>query len=165
MSVSDASPATAAVCVNCGQPPGVGRTCRVCNQVTGMTAGLKVAGGGKRFGAHVLDGVLAVVTLGIGWLIWSMIVWKGGRTPAKQLLGMRCIKTKDLQPSGWWRTAARELILKTIIFGIPLVGWVLAFWLLWDDDRQELWDKMAGTLVVDQPKGVGFPVPEAAPAW
>jgi len=40
------------------------------------------ASAGKRFGAWLLNLVLAVVTLGIGWLIWDVIMWKDGKNPA-----------------------------------------------------------------------------------
>jgi hypothetical protein len=39
-----------------------------------------------RLGAHLLEAVLAVLTLGLGWLIWSFIVWSKGTTPAHQIL-------------------------------------------------------------------------------
>ncbi|MDQ6697220.1 MAG: hypothetical protein M3Z46_07150, partial [Actinomycetota bacterium] len=35
---------------------------------------------GKRFGGYLLEGLLLVVTLGLGWLIWSLIVWNKGQT-------------------------------------------------------------------------------------
>lgn len=160
MNAPAASSASQEPCVNCGQQPGVGRSCRNCLQTKGMPAGVRSSSTGRRFGAHLLDGLLALVTLYIGWMIWSWIVWRGGRTPAKQLLGMRTVKTGDLRPSGWWRMAWREFAKGVVLF-IPVFGWVLAFWLMWDDDRQELWDKMAGTIVVDYPKHL--PVPSVTP--
>ena len=42
-----------------------------------------------RLGAIALDSVLSVLTLGIGWLIWSFIVWGDGQTPAKKILKLR----------------------------------------------------------------------------
>jgi uncharacterized RDD family membrane protein YckC len=150
------------MCVNCGQNPGVGRTCLHCRQVTGLAAGLRTSSGGKRFGGFVLDVVLVFATLVIGYLIWALFLLRGGRSPAKQLLGMRAIKTKDYRPSGFWRTWWRD-IARGLVMSIWVFGWVLAFWLLWDDDNQELWDKMAGTIVVDWPKGVPVPSVEPSP--
>ena len=82
-------------CVNCGEAPGYERSCRVCRQVTGMAPGIVTTSARRRLVGFVLDIVLFVVTLGIGYLIWALIVFRGGRSPAKQLLGMRVIKMKD----------------------------------------------------------------------
>ena len=144
-------------CVNCGQAPGFEHTCRVCRQVTGMAAGVTTTSARKRLAGFVLDLVLAVATLGIGYLVWTLIVYRSGRSPAKQLLGMRVIKLKDDRPSGWWRMVAREFFK-----GLLLTVLLSAFWILWDYDNQELWDKMAETLVVDWPPRV--PVPSVTPA-
>jgi len=145
-------------CVNCGQAPGYERTCRVCRQVTGMAAGVTTTSARKRLGAFLLDVVLLVATLGIGYLVWALILYRSGRSPAKQLLGMRVIKLKDDRPAGWWRMLWREiakLVMLTVL--------VSAFWILWDYDNQELWDKFAETLVVDWPANVPVPSVTAAP--
>jgi uncharacterized RDD family membrane protein YckC len=45
--------------------------------------------------------------------------------------------------------AFREIIAKTIIGFLAAITFLIPyFWLLWDRNRQELWDKMATTLVV-----------------
>ena len=41
---------------------------------------------GVRLGALVLDVLLAIVTCGIGWLIWSIVLWQQSTSPAKKLL-------------------------------------------------------------------------------
>ena len=33
-----------------------------------------------------------IVTVFIGWLTWTLIVWARGQTPGKQILGMRVVK-------------------------------------------------------------------------
>ena len=144
-------------CVNCGQAPGYERTCRVCRQVKSMTAGITTTSARKRLAGFLLDVALLVATLGIGYLVWALILYRSGRSPAKQLLGMRVIKLKDDRPAGWWRMVWREiakLVMLTVL--------VSAFWILWDYDNQELWDKFAETLVVDWPPNV--PVPSVTPA-
>jgi uncharacterized RDD family membrane protein YckC len=111
----------------------------------------------RRLSGHLLDIILAVVTLLIGWLIWSLIVWARGQTPGKQLLGMRVIRSDTQAVVGWGRMGLREVICKGVIglvAGITVIGTVLYLWLLWDDQNQELWDKMATTLVVDDPQRV-----------
>jgi uncharacterized RDD family membrane protein YckC len=107
---------------------------------------------GKRFGGYLLESLLLIVTLFIGWLIWSLIVWGKGQTPAKQLLGMRCVDVNTGQIAGWGTMALRELVGKVILgnvtFGITTL--VSAFMIL-GESRQGIWDKIASTVVVDAP--------------
>jgi uncharacterized RDD family membrane protein YckC len=115
---------------------------------------IRLSSAGKRLGAWALDGVLFVVTLGIGWLIWSLIVWSSGRSPAKQLLKMRVVRRDNQRSASWGRMCFREIVCKGIIgfaASLTVIGIAIYFWLLWDDERQELWDKMADTLVVNDP--------------
>ena len=111
--------------------------------------GVKLAGFGQRLGALLLDMVLCLVTLGVGWLIWQLIVLSYGQTPGKQLVGIRASKDSG-EPAGWGRTFLREFVAKLITS--LLVGWFFSIhmlWALWDKDRQALYDKLAGTVVVD----------------
>jgi len=44
----------------------------------------------------------------------------------------------------------REMVAKPVI---NILGWITGgivnFWLVWDKDTQELWDKVVGTIVVN----------------
>ena len=145
-------PQLQAPCVNCGNQPGFNRICHVCRQVTGLPVGLRASSSGKRFGGFLLDLLLLVVTLFIGYLIWSLCLYRGGRTPAKQLLGMRMIKTKDYRP-------VRFLVDVLARDGEGMAALRLpdALWMIWDEDKQEPWDKAADTICVDWPKDVLVP--------
>ena len=113
---------------------------------------VKISSPMRRFGAWALDLVLLIVTLFIGWLIWSLIVWGRGQSPGKQLLGMRVIRSDTHRVVSWGRMALREIVCKGVIgfaASVTVVGFVLYLWLLWDNETQELWDKMASTIVVD----------------
>jgi uncharacterized RDD family membrane protein YckC len=95
-----------------------------------------------------------IVLLFVGWLIWSFIVYSWGQTPAKQVLGMRVVNLRQGQHASWGRMFLREWIAKPtagilciLTFGIGY------FWLVWDSRKQELWDKMVGTIVVNDPGG------------
>lgn len=66
-----------------------------------------------RLGAFVLDAVLMSLTFGIGWLIWSMVIWGNGQTPAKQILKIRVYNSETGQVVSWGHMALRE----------ALVGW------------------------------------------
>jgi uncharacterized RDD family membrane protein YckC len=113
---------------------------------------MRVSSAGRRFGGYLLDTLLLFVTAFIGWLIWSLIIWGRGQTPAKQILGMRVVHLQTMTHATWGRMALREIVGKGLI-GIvvwaTVLGIVLWFWLLWDAQRQELWDKIANTIVVD----------------
>src|SRR4051794_34394459 len=54
--------------------------------------GAPIASSGRRLGAYCLEFVLMIVTLGIGWTIWSIVLWGQGQSPAKKVLGLRVVK-------------------------------------------------------------------------
>ena len=97
------------------------------------------AGGGFRYasfqhrlGAYALDAVLAVVTLGIGWLIWSLIVWSEGQTPAKKILKIRVRHFETGAVATWGHMAVRELLVPVTVMiassltsGIAAVAWIV----------------------------------------
>jgi uncharacterized RDD family membrane protein YckC len=139
-------------CPSCGREWGAGISCQFCDQVEGLPSGVVLASSARRFGAHVLDTVLVIITLFIGWLIWQLIVAKDGQSPAKQLLGMRVVKLRTGTKATWGTMFLREVILKPLIgFGLGWFFGLVYFWLLWDKNRQELWDKMISTIVVNDP--------------
>lgn len=53
---------------------------------------LELARQERRLAAFVLNIVLFTVTLGVGWLIWLLVVGRRGQSPAKQILGMHVIR-------------------------------------------------------------------------
>lgn len=135
---------------------------------------------GRRFAGFILDVLLAIFTLAIGWLVWFLIIAGRGQTPAKQILRMRVVR-EDGQLASYGWMLLREIGVKIIAFAVlnfALValiggagGWVYlavfavcALWCVWDANRQCLWDKAVRTLVVHDPEGVGAPVSGAAPA-
>ena len=66
--------------------------------------------------ALVLDDILLIVTLIVGYLIWWLIVLSRGQTPGKQLVGIWAIKTNG-ERSGWGNTFLREFVFKGLVFG------------------------------------------------
>lgn len=162
-----AAPQPVAVCPNCGQGWGGGsQSCAFCGQVSGLPNGIVLSSAGRRFGGYLLDGLLIVVTLVIGWIIWSLVVWAQGQTPGKQLLGMRVVRLDQRTYAGWGKMFLREFLGKLIVYFVASfvfgIGALIAdCWLLWDKDRQELWDKIAGTVVVNDPEKRLIPAAEA----
>ncbi len=126
---------------------------------------LQTASPGRRLGGYVLDALVALVTLGIGWLIWLAIVMHRGQTPGKQLLGMYVMR-EDGSRAGGWPTFLREFVIKGWLFGVGSgviggatggVGLLLylpvVLWCIWDHERQCLWDKLVHTYVAYSPGG------------
>jgi uncharacterized RDD family membrane protein YckC len=147
---------TAAVCPKCGQAWTGAQSCTFCGQVWGLPQGIVLSSAGRRLGGVLLDGLLIFCTLVIGWIVWTLIVWAQGQTPGKQLLGMRVVRLDTRTYAGWGRMFLRDFVGKFLVALvsslIPFVGGIIAdCWLLWDKDKQELWDKIAGTIVVDDP--------------
>lgn len=142
-------------CPGCGRLWGTGRSCQFCRQVEGLPVGVRLSSPGKRLGAMFLEGVLVMVTLLIGWLVWALVVYGRGQTPAKQLLGMRYVTMATARRAGWGRTFLRECCkgVVRVIAAATMIGLVVELWLVWDRDNQQLWDKMIGTVVVDDPTG------------
>lgn len=149
------APRPATVCPNCGQAWTGSQACTFCGQIWGLPKGIMLSSAGRRFGGYLLEGLLLLCTLGIGWIIWTLIAWAHGQTPAKQVLGMRVVRLDTRARAGWGRMFLRDFIGKLLVsltFGLFFIGGVIAdCWLLWDKDKQELWDKIAGTVVVNDP--------------
>jgi hypothetical protein len=107
---------------------------------------------GGRLGARLLDGLLFVVTLGIGWLIWSCVTWANGQTPAKSLLGHVIADVHTGEAFGWGRTAFREIFLDGLLAWLldavtcGIYFWVDAF-MVFGDRQRTLHDRMAGSIV------------------
>lgn len=127
---------------------------------------------GRRLAGYVADWVIALLTFGVGWLIWFLLVAPRGQSPGKQLLGMYVIRADGTRAGGVY-TWVRELIVKTIVFGgaFAILGaltggigqllWVVpALWCVWDAQRQCLWDKVASTYVGHAPDGYRPPTAE-----
>ncbi|MEY2471599.1 MAG: hypothetical protein QOK28_928 [Actinomycetota bacterium] len=124
--------------------------------------GLPLTSVGKRLGGYLLDGILAVVTLGIGWVIWACFTFGKGQTPAKQLLNTRVVKPDTGRALGWGEMFVREVVYRGIVapllsfVTLGVMGLVGPLLILGGDRRQTLWDRMAGTVVVDDPNDVSL---------
>ena len=169
-------PDDSSVCPVCAREPGPGLACQYCGQLVDLPTGVGLSSAGRRLGAYVVDSVLLMfavvidVFIAVGgaaftgvallaWLIWTVVAWARGQTPGKQLLGMRTIRLRTGRRASWGIMFVREFLLKFLVFGILIwitfgLGLLTYFWLLWDARRQELWDKIVGTIVVDDTRGL-----------
>lgn len=122
-------------------------------------------GNGIRFGAFLLEAVLTLVTCGIGWLIWAIVLWQQSTTPAKKMLKMRIVDVQTGAPAVMQQMLMRELagkialplVLNLVSASIiandqvglgSLVFIVSGVMILTNQMRQGLWDVMAKTTVV-----------------
>ncbi|HLF39952.1 MAG TPA: RDD family protein [Acidimicrobiia bacterium] len=119
---------------------------------------------GARFGVFVLEGILQMVTLFVGWLIWACFTFRTGQTPAKALVGQRVVRQDSGQAATWGDMFLREAVLKGgltllsfLTLGVPFL--VAAGLIFAGSLRQTGWDRLAGTLVVDDRDGETVPAP------
>ena len=86
---------------------------------------LRIATFQHRLGAYALDGALALLTLFIGWIIWSMIVWGEGQTPAKKILGLRVYSSISKSKATWGHMAVREFLIPfALVIALSLLNLV-----------------------------------------
>lgn len=114
---------------------------------------------GKRIEALALAPLLFVLTLGVGWLVWSVLEWRKGRTPSYRLVGLRVVRMSDDQPIRLARSLARCCIC--ILLVIPtvaiccVIGICFVFGASPPDDllrhpRTAPWDYLTATKVTDE---------------
>ena len=75
------------------------------------TSNMRLASFQHRLGAYALDCALAICTFGIGWMIWSLVVWGQGQTPAKKILKIRVYAADTQRVATWGHMAVREFLL------------------------------------------------------
>ena len=100
--------------------------------VTSNNQNFRYASFQHRLGAIALDAALMILTLGIGWIIWSMIVWSDGQTPAKKILKLRTLNQTNGRAATWGHMAIREALVpitvsaaSTITGGIAGIAWIV----------------------------------------
>lgn len=126
------------------------------SQTTKVSAlGETLASPAVRLGSYVLELILAVVTLGIGWLIWSLIVWGKGTTPGHQVLRLYIVDSKSGQTATWGHVALREFVMKGLVGGLASLLTFGVYFLVDSlfivrDDKKTLHDLMSSTDVVQR---------------
>lgn len=114
--------------------------------------GVLLAPKGRRIGAYFLAIPLAIVTLGIGYLIWGAIVWSKGTSPALQVLGMKVYRPEQRQTATWGTMALRNIIGGIAQAVLSIITMLVSFVLfLSRADRKSLPDLIASTVVVHDP--------------
>jgi uncharacterized RDD family membrane protein YckC len=119
----------------------------------GLPAGVAVADPWARLGAFLLERVLVVVTLVVGWLVWGAMTAADGQTPAKRLMGQRVVDVETLNPVGLGKMFWLRGLVAGFVASIAIVFTfgILLFMPFWDARRQNIWDKVSRTYVVSDP--------------
>ncbi|MBB4741300.1 putative RDD family membrane protein YckC [Actinoplanes octamycinicus] len=114
--------------------------------------GAVLVSAGGRIGAVLLDALLIMVTLWIGWLVWAMFTWADGQSPGKKLLGHVVVDARTGVPFDWGRMALREFCVKGLLawvlnlFTFGFYALVDAF-MVFSDGQRTLHDRMSGSVV------------------
>jgi uncharacterized RDD family membrane protein YckC len=114
---------------------------------------------GRRIEALALSLLLLVVTLVVGWLVWSVFEWRHGRTPSYRILGLRVVRRGDGRPVGVGRSLLREALCWLVLVPTIVIGALAAVVFvmgasppdgLLRDPRPAPWDRLTSTWVVDE---------------
>ncbi len=105
---------------------------------------------GRAVAAYAVAALLFIVTLGIGYIIWSLVVWGDGQTPAQRLFGLRCWRPESSRLASRRQMALRQAV-GLLINGELLLGFFIA---LIDPVRTSVGDYLIGTVVVHDPHDV-----------
>jgi uncharacterized RDD family membrane protein YckC len=120
-----------------------------------LPEGTQLASVGRRIGAWFLAIPLVIVTLGIGYIIWGLIVWGNGQTPALQVLGMRCWRPETNRVAGFWYMALREIVGRFLEGILSAITEIISFVLMVvGRERKTIHDYIAGTVVLHDPDKV-----------
>lgn len=114
-----------------------------------LTPSTQLASAGSRIGAALLDGFLMLVTLFIGWLIWSIVLWKQSTSPAKKMLRMTVVDANTGAPATIKQMVMREVLGKWVVGSIAGIVTLASLVMLWATPRrQAVWDYIGTTVVV-----------------
>lgn len=127
------------------------------DQASGLTLpdGVQLASHGRRMGAYFLAVPLMIVTLVIGYIIWGLIAWSKGTSPALQVLGMKAYRPEQRQVATFGTMALRNIVGGFIEGVLSCITLFISFILfLARPDRRALHDLIAGTVVLHDPNKV-----------
>lgn len=118
----------------------------------GLPPGIELASVGRRIGAFFLRFLLFILTLGIGYIIWGIVTWTRGTTPALQVLGCKLWVPEQQQMPSFWRSVLRNLVGGIVEgFAFPIIAIVSFVLFLANDQHRALHDMIGGTLVIHDP--------------
>ena len=114
---------------------------------------------GTRIKALLLTPLLIVVTLGVGWLAWSIVEWRSGRTPSYRRTNLRVVRKSDGKPIGLGRSVLREACCALLLVPTLVACFLIAFSFvmgasppegIFGQSRHAPWDLLTRTDVVNE---------------
>ena len=107
---------------------------------------------GTRVGASLLDVLLMIVTLGIGWLVWAVVLLKQSTSPAKKMMGLAIVDVNTGAPATMTQMILREIVGKWVLGSVTGIVTLASFVMLFvTPNRQAVWDYIGTTTVVRRP--------------
>ena len=115
-----------------------------------LPQGVRLASRAQVARAWFLGLLLFSVTLGIGYITWSLFAWGQGRTPAQRILSLRCWLPEPRRVAGRKQTAQRQ------ITGFFLNGQLLSGFFIWltSKNLRSVGDFFASTVILHDPDEV-----------
>jgi uncharacterized RDD family membrane protein YckC len=112
-----------------------------------LPPGTELASTGRRIGGYFMEVLLLLVTLVIGYFIWTLVVWGRGQSPGKQVLGMYCYRPSAGRPAGWGYMLLRwfgQILESFIPFGFVITSIMMIV----SNEHKAIHDHIAGTVVL-----------------
>jgi uncharacterized RDD family membrane protein YckC len=120
-----------------------------------LPQGTALASVGRRIGAYFLAIPLFIVTLGIGYIIWGLVLWGQGTSPALKVLGMRVWRPADNRPASWGIMALRDIVGRILDGILGFITELVSFIMfVATKEHRSLHDVVAGTVVLHDPNKV-----------
>jgi uncharacterized RDD family membrane protein YckC len=139
------------------QPPQVDQRGLVLDYQSGLylPPGTELAPVGRRIGAYFLAIALFIVTLGIGYIVWGLILWNQGTSPALRVLNMKVWRVDTGEVPRFWWMALRDIVGRFVDGIVGLITGVISFVLfVTGARRQSLHDLISSTTVLYDPNRV-----------
>ncbi len=121
----------------------------------GLPPGTTLASKGQRTLAALVDAVIFVLSLAVGWILWGALsTWAEGRTPGHELLGLRVVDLSTGRQADRMKMAQRAAIDTILTLGFvlylipPLVNLAPVYF---TQHNQRVADLVLSTVVVRDP--------------
>jgi uncharacterized RDD family membrane protein YckC len=127
------------------------------DQASGLNLpnGTTLASVGRRIGAYFLAIPLAIVTLLIGYVIWGLVLWGKGTSPALSVLGMKVWKPATNSKATFGTMALRDILGRIVDGILSFITLLISFILfLTGKEHKALHDMVGGTVVLHDPNKV-----------
>jgi uncharacterized RDD family membrane protein YckC len=117
--------------------------------------GTQLASVGRRIGAYFLAIPLFIVTLGIGYIIWGLVLWGRGTSPALSVLQMKVWRPEEKKLASWGYMALRDIIGRIVDGILSVISGLISFILFVSGkEHKSLHDIVACTVVLHDPNKV-----------